>query len=454
MIASIFTAHDNRSTLLVAALSSGFGAVLLQGVSALETMMLVSEVGDRDSVRQMLFILVSVFFIIAVYVSGIVTANTVSTVIAGRVRSIALLRLIGASSGLLRRRIASEGLFAGMTGAVIGALVGTGLTFFILGVGIATSVIQPLPYKLLEPQSLVPALIVVFSTWFSSWIGSRRVAEVSPIEALGAAEERPMSEVGRNGRKATAIVLFTTGIALLIWGIVVGMEDVRGLPCCFIGGVVSFTGLVVGAIFLMPPVLATVGRAFSRNLASRLAVANALHHPERSARSAMALAIGVALVTTFAVALGTAQSMIFEVYGEDSFPILPIISSVVMVLVGFSGVIAATGMANALSSSVARRTRELGLLRALGLSSKHVRRMVVTESLHLTCASLAFGVPLGILYGWAGAQSLLGLRQHMTLVFPTIPWFFIAVAVFAVIAAVVPSRQAVQVEPIMALAVD
>ena len=64
---------------------------------------------------------------VAVYVASIVTANTFATVVAGRTRRIALLRLIGASARSQRSEIARQGLVVGVIGAFLGLVGGTAL---------------------------------------------------------------------------------------------------------------------------------------------------------------------------------------------------------------------------------------------------------------------------------------------------------------------------------------
>jgi len=71
------------------------------------------------------------------YVAAIVTANTFSTIIAGRTRQIALMRLIGASARSQRSEVGRQGLIVGVIGAVIGLVAGVGLAA--LGVQIGTS---------------------------------------------------------------------------------------------------------------------------------------------------------------------------------------------------------------------------------------------------------------------------------------------------------------------------
>jgi putative ABC transport system permease protein len=114
-------------------------------------------------------------------------------------------------------------------------------------------------------------------------------------------------------------------------------------------------------------------------------------------------------------------------------------------------------MVNTHSLSVLQRTRELGLLRALGFTGGQVRRMVLAESAQMTLAALGFGLLLGVFYGWAAAQSLLG--SQLGIAAPTIPWpVLLGVVVFgvllALVAAAAPARRAIRVSPVVALAVD
>src|SRR5690606_36649427 len=137
-----------------------------------------------------------------------------------------------------------------------------------------------------------------------------------------------------------------------------------------------------------------------------LAAANTVRFPERSARSTIGLVIGVTLVTMFAVALNTYHQMTLQYFENDAAAAealeqtLAITTTVLTGLVGFSAVIAAVGLVNTLSLSVLQRTRELGLLRALGFTGAQVRRMVLAESAQMTATALGLGLLLGVFYGW------------------------------------------------------
>src|SRR5690625_5857116 len=91
-------------------------------------------------------------------------------------------------------------------------------------------------------------------------------------------------------------------------------------------------------------------------------------------------------------------------------------------LIAFSVIIAVIGVMNSMSLSVLQRTREIGLLRAVGLTRQGVRNMIVAESGQLTIAATAMGILLGVLYVWAGALSLLGALEGVGWFLPTIPW--------------------------------
>lgn len=460
--------RDQWPTLLVAALAGSFGVALLHVTGLLAAAIAADEVtGESDTVALMLGIVATVFIVIAVYVSAIVTANTVSTVVAGRTRLIALLRLIGSSARAQRAQIAKEGLLVGLAGAAIGILVGTGFAWVLEVVAVQADVMPATDYGYLNAWVALPAVAVVVTTWLASWVGSRRVLRVRPMQAIGNATEQDREELGRHrARNIAAIVLFAVGVALLAVGILWGLTEPYGVLVGMAGGILSFTGIVLGAHVVMPPVLRLVGRALGTSPAARLAAENAVRHPERSSRMTIGLVIGVTLVTTFAVTMESYRALILaaqraqpEVYaGVDQM--LDVTVAVFTVLIGFSALIAAIGMVNTLSLSVMQRTRELGLLRALGFERRQLRRMIVAESAALTLAATLTGIVLGFGYGWAGAQSLLGGAQgEGVLVLPGIPWAMFGVLLLAagaltLVASIAPARRAMRVAPVVALAVE
>lgn len=457
--------REHAATVVVSALSTLFAVTLILFTGILTAALDPRLIEESGTFRVMLLIVSFVFIVIALYVGAIVTANTFATIIAGRTRTIALLRLVGATSARVRARVAGEGLAMGALGAALGLALAEALCAIavIWGPGLGW-LPEGRDYPLFDPLALVAVAVVVLTTWVAAWSGSRRVGRVSPVAATGAAVElRPEEARGRTARTVWALMLFILGAALLGLGLLLSLVSPFALLVSFFGGLFSFTGIALGAHLVMPPLLRLTGRLFSGTPTGRLAAANAVRFPERSSRSTIGLVIGVTLVTMFAVALDSYRTMTLLAFDSDPAlaaaldQTLAITTAVFTGLVGFSAVIAAVGMVNALSLSVLQRTRELGLLRALGFTGSQVRRTVLAESAQMTLAALGFGLLLGIFYGWAAAQSLLG--SQVGIATPAVPWpVLFGIAVFgvllALVAAAAPARRAIRVSPVAALAVD
>ena len=457
--------REHGATIVVAALSSLFASTLILFTGVMANAIDPEIIEASGTFRAVLLMVSVIFIVIALYVGSIVTANTFATIIAGRTRTIALLRLVGATARRVRSRVAAEGLAMGVIGAAIGWVLAELLILAAVTWGPSLGWLPAgRDYPLFDPLTLGAVAIVGLTTWAAAWAGSRRVGSVSPIAATGAAVElRPEAARGRTGRTVWAVILLIMGAVFLTLGIILGMLTPMALFVAFLGGLLSFTGIALGAHVIMPPILRLTGTLLGQGPTGRLAAANAVRFPERSSRATIGLVIGVTLVTMFAVALESYASMTLVAFDSDPAmeaaltETLAITTAVFTGLVGFSAIIAAVGMVNTLSLSVLQRTRELGLLRALGFTGGQVRRMVIAESCQMTLAALGFGLLLGVFYGWVAALSLLGSQAGFLP--PTIPWPVIAgVVVFglvlAVSAAVTPARRAIRVSPVAALAVD
>lgn len=455
--------RDHVVTIVVAALSSLFAATLILGTGVMTAAIDPGIAEESMTFKVTLLIVSSVFILIALYVGAIVTANTFSTIIAGRTRVIALLRLVGATSRQVRSRVALQGLFMGALGAIIGLGIATLLVVAFVGFGPALGWLPAgRDYPLFDPLALFAAGVVAATTWVAAWAGSRRVAAVSPIEATGAAVElTPEAARGRSGRTVWSTILLILGGAFLALGLLLGLVTTGGLLVAFLGGLLSFSGIALGAHRIMPPLLGLTGKLFRGSPVSNIATANAVRFPERSARATIGLVIGVTLVTMFAVALASYESMSLAAFSYNPAleaalkETLSVTSAVFTGLVGFSAIIAGIGMANTLSLGVMQRTREFGLLRTLGFTGRQVRGMVFVESIQMTVTALVFGLLLGTFYGWIAAQSLMG--SQVGIMPPTVPWVMLGGVVvcgglLAWLAAAAPAQRAVQVSPVEALA--
>lgn len=136
--------------------------------------------------------------------------------------------------------------------------------------------------------------------------------------------------------------------------------------------------------------------------------------------------------------------------------LVAVVLYVVTGLLAVAVVIALVGVGNTLGLSVLERTRESGLLRALGVTRRQLRGMLGIEALTLAGVGAALGIVLGIGYGVAGAHALMGADMPVVV---AIPWARLAlVAVVAIgagwLASVVPGHRAAKVPPSAALATE
>lgn len=456
-------------TILVAALGTTFGSALVIAPGIVTDALSATGFADLGPVKAILSVVGWLFLGIALYVGSIVTANTCATLIAGQTRIIALQRLVGATGATLRARITRTGLVVGVLGGLIGAVAGTALTALFVMILRRDGFLPDTSYTLLPWELVLPVVAVLLTTWGAFGVGSRRVLTVTPLQALSSSIE-PSHDDLRSGtaRKVWAILLIGGGALLMLVGLLASTASPMAVLPAALGGFVSFAGIAVGATIVMPPVLQLIGRIGSRDPVVLLAGRNAMRAPGRSSRATIGLVIGVTLLVTFAVALGIMQHVLeAELRGQleggsqeqlqamQDFFVQ--VNAVVSVIVGFSAVIAAVGVVNALALGVLQRRRELGLLRVLGLTGAQVRRMIVTEAVQMVVAAVVTGLVLGVVYGWIGGQTLLGsLGTPVTPVLPpmTIGIVVVGALVLAIAATIAPVRRAMRVPPTEALAVD
>ncbi|SEC86808.1 putative ABC transport system permease protein [Streptomyces sp. 3213] len=125
----------------------------------------------------------------------------------------------------------------------------------------------------------------------------------------------------------------------------------------------------------------------------------------------------------------------------------------VYALLGLAIVIAVLGVVNTLALSVVERTREIGLLRAIGLGRRQLRRMIRLESVVIAVFGAVLGLGLGLVWGVC-AQQVLALQGMKALAVPwtTIIAVVIGSAVVGIVAALLPALRASRMNVLAAIA--
>ncbi|MFE3603007.1 ABC transporter permease [Streptomyces sp. NPDC059142] len=129
--------------------------------------------------------------------------------------------------------------------------------------------------------------------------------------------------------------------------------------------------------------------------------------------------------------------------------------NIVYGLLALAIVVAVLGVVNTLALSVVERTREIGLLRAIGLSRRQLRRMIRLESVVIALFGALLGLGLGLGWGIA-AQKLLALEglNILEIPWPTIATVFVASAFVGLFAALVPAFRAGRMNVLNAIATE
>ena len=123
-------------------------------------------------------------------------------------------------------------------------------------------------------------------------------------------------------------------------------------------------------------------------------------------------------------------------------------------LLGLAVIIAVIGIINTLGLSVLERTREIGLLRAVGLSRRKLRTMITLESVAIALLGAVLGLVLGLVIGVVLRKSLEDDLTELALPLDNLVIFLVVAVIFGVLAAVVPAIRASRMKVLEAIATE
>lgn len=241
-----------------------------------------------------------VFAGVALFVGTFIILNTFSMLVAQRSKELALLRALGAGRAQVTRSVLLEALVLGLFGATVGLAGGLGIAaglralFASFGLTLDGSLVM-------SAETVVWAYVVgVLITLVAAYLPARRAARMAPVAAMRDTAAAPERSLRR--RTVAGAVLAVVGVAALV---VSNVTDDGSAAASWVG--LGAVALVIGAITSSPvlarPFLRTVGALLPAlwGRTGQLARENALRNPRRTAATASALMVGLALVSAFSI---------------------------------------------------------------------------------------------------------------------------------------------------------
>ncbi|MGW0931523.1 ABC transporter permease [Streptomyces sp. NPDC002644] len=300
--ASAGTTPDALRGALAADLPDGFTTVTGEKLAADQAEQIASQMEELKNG-------LLVFAGIALFVGTFIISNTFGMLVSQRTRELALLRAVGASRGQITRSVLAEaaviGVVASAAGLAAGIGIGAGLRALVgsLGAGFPDG---PL---VVAPATVAAAVAVgVLVTMGAAWLPARRAATVPPVAAM-------------NGTHAAAtvkslVVRNTLGSLLAVAGTAVvlhatTLDGSAAQAPMGLGAVLLIVGVFVLTPLLSRPFVLLAAPALRLfGVSGRLARRNAVRNPRRTAATASALTIGLALITGMTVAASSLQTSI------------------------------------------------------------------------------------------------------------------------------------------------
>ncbi len=246
---------------------------------------------------------------IGIFVGAFLIQNTYRIVVAQRTRELGMLRAVGATGGQVTRLVLLEALMVGLVASALGVgfgvLLAAGLRalFGALGIDFPQGALTVLPRTV-----IVSMMVGTVVTVASAILPARKASRIPPVAALREQESTYFKSLRLRAIVGAGIV--AVGTALLLIGLYSGLGN--ALLITGIGAAVVFVGVSVVAALFARAFGKAVGAPLPRlfGVAGRLARENAIRKPRRTAATASALMIGVALVTVIATLVSSFKASV------------------------------------------------------------------------------------------------------------------------------------------------
>ena len=241
-----------------------------------------------------------VFAGIALVVGIFIILNTFSMLVGQRSRELALLRAVGATRGQVIRSVLFEAFLVGLIGSLVGLVLGIVVAFGLQGLFKAIGADIPTSGMSVEPRTIVVGLTVgLVVTIVAALVPAVRASRIPPVAALR--DDFTLPQRSLRVRGIVGAVVLGLGLVSMTAGVAAGSG--QGAAFVGLGTIVTLIGAAVLSPVLAGPVVSALGFVYPRlfGTVGRLALDNAHRQPRRTAATASALMIGLALVSALTI---------------------------------------------------------------------------------------------------------------------------------------------------------
>jgi putative ABC transport system permease protein len=248
------------------------------------------------------------FAAISLFVSAFLIFNTFAIIVSQRLRELALLRAVGASTRQIHQMIIGEGLVIGILATGLGLLGGLGVAKGITALfNAAGAAFPPADLTISSRTIILSILIGIGVTLAAAIVPALRAGRIPPVAAMR--PELGFSALQRSKRLFVGVGTLLAGVTLFCIGLFVQPGGTVGtLGGSAVGAVLLFLGIASLSTTIAAPasriisrILPIPFRPMTNSVPGRLASRNAQRTPRRTASTASALMVGLALVSMVSV---------------------------------------------------------------------------------------------------------------------------------------------------------
>jgi ABC-type antimicrobial peptide transport system permease subunit len=377
-----------------------------------------------------------IFAVVALVVGAYIILNTFAITVAQRTRENGLLRALGASRRQVLASVLIEALVVGVIAALLGLTAGVAVAAGLKALLSAFGLSLPGGSLVLNARTVVASLVIgIGVTLIAAISPARKAAKVPPVAAM---QEATVGSTGYGSKQrlVVGLCILALGVAALFTGLFGHVSS--AFLIVGVGVLLVFLGVSVLGRTIALPLSRAIGAPLPRvkGVTGTLARENTMRNPKRR------------------YAPGTTVQDQAAYKAEQTKPIDQILA-LIYTLLALAIVIALLGIGNTLALSIFERTRELGVMRAVGMTRRQLRSTIRWESVIIALQGTFLGLLVGVFFGCAlvQAQKNQGLSVF-SVPYLTLILIIVLAGLAGVVAAILPSRRAAKLNVLRAIVTE